>query len=77
MPVLEAVSERNRYRKAQSIMKPATIIGAVLIVLAIVGFSLGGFSFTREKKDVNLGPVEVSHQQTKTVPIPPALSWRL
>ena len=56
-------------------MKPATIIGAVLIVLAIVGFSLGGFSFTREKKDVDLGPVQVSHQQTKTVPIPPALSW--
>lgn len=56
-------------------MKPATIIGAILIVLAIVGFSLGGFSFTREKKDVDLGPIQVSHQQKKTVPIPPALSW--
>ena len=56
-------------------MKPATVIGAILIVLAIVGFSLGGFSFTREKKDVDLGPIQVSHQQTKTVPIPPALSW--
>jgi len=56
-------------------MKPATIIGAVLIVLAIVGFSLGGFSFTHEKKVVDMGPVQVNHEQTKTVPIPPALSW--
>lgn len=56
-------------------MKPATIIGALLIVLAIVGFSLGGFSFTHEKKDLDLGPLQVSHEQKKTVPIPPALSW--
>jgi hypothetical protein len=56
-------------------MKPATIIGAILIVLAIIGFSLGGFSFTREKKDIDIGPVQVSHEQRKTVPIPPALSW--
>ena len=56
-------------------MKPATIIGAILIVLAIVGFSLGGFSFTHEKKDVDVGPIQISHDQKKTVPIPPALSW--
>jgi hypothetical protein len=56
-------------------MKPATIIGAVLIVLAIIGFSLGGFTVTHEKKDVDLGPVQVSHEQKKTFPIPPVLSW--
>jgi hypothetical protein len=56
-------------------MKPVTVIGVVLIILAIVGFSLGGFSFTHEKKDVDLGPVQVGHEQKKTVPIPPALSW--
>ncbi len=55
-------------------MKPATIIGGVLILLGIVGFALGGFSFTHEKKDVDLGPVQVSHDQKKTIPIPPILS---
>ena len=55
-------------------MKPATVIGAILIVLAIVGFSLGGFSFTHEKKDVDLGPLQVSHKETKTLPISPILS---
>jgi len=55
-------------------MKPATIIGAILIVVGIIGFALGGFSFTHEKKDVDLGPLQVSHEQKKTVPIPPAAS---
>jgi len=55
-------------------MKPATIIGIVLIIVAIVGFSLGGFSFTHEKKDIDMGPLQVSHKQTSTVPIPPILS---
>ena len=55
-------------------MKPITGIGIVLIIIGIVGFALGGFSFTHEKKDVDMGPVQISHQQTKTVPIPPILS---
>lgn len=56
-------------------MKPLTIIGIILIIVGIIGFSLGGFSFTHEKKDVDMGPLQISHKQTKTVPIPPAVSW--
>ncbi len=55
-------------------MKPATVIGVILIVLGIIGFALGGFSFTHEKKDVDAGPIQIGHEQRKTVPIPPALS---
>jgi hypothetical protein len=55
-------------------MKPATIIGILLIIVGIIGFAIGGFSFTHKKKDVDLGPLQVSHQQKETVPIPPILS---
>ncbi|WP_263356396.1 DUF3185 domain-containing protein [Acidicapsa ligni] len=55
-------------------MKAATIVGVLLILLGIVGFSMGGFSFTHEKKDVDLGPLQVQHEQKKSVPIPPLLS---
>jgi hypothetical protein len=55
-------------------MKPATIIGILLIIVGIVGFALGGFSFTHEKKDVDAGPIQIGHEQKKNVPIPPALS---
>jgi uncharacterized membrane protein YiaA len=55
-------------------MKPATIIGLILIVVGIIGFSVGGFSFTHQKQDAKLGPIDISHKQTDTVPIPPILS---
>jgi len=55
-------------------MKPATIVGILLIILGVVGFALGGISFTHEKKDVNMGPLQISHRQTTTVPISPILS---
>ena len=55
-------------------MKPATIVGILLIMLGIVGFATGGVSFTHEKKDVDLGPLQVSHQQKQTIPISPILS---
>lgn len=55
-------------------MKPATIVGILLIILGIIGFAVGGVSFTHEKKDVDLGPIQVSHQQKQTVPISPILS---
>ena len=55
-------------------MKVATITGIVLIALGIIGFAIGGVPFTHEKKDVDLGPVQVSHQQKSTIPIPPILS---
>jgi uncharacterized membrane protein YidH (DUF202 family) len=55
-------------------VKPATIAGVVLIILGIVGFTMGGFSFTREKKDVDMGPIQIQHKQRKTVPISPAIS---
>ncbi|MGC1782060.1 MAG: DUF3185 domain-containing protein [Acidobacteriaceae bacterium] len=55
-------------------MKAATVVGIILIVIGIAGFAMGGISFTHEKKDVDLGPVQVSHEQKQTLPISPILS---
>jgi hypothetical protein len=55
-------------------MKSATIVGILLIIVGIIGFVIGGIPFTHEKKDVDLGPVQVSHEQKSTVPIPSILS---
>jgi hypothetical protein len=48
-------------------MKPATVIGLLLIVLGVIGFAVGGFSFTHEKKDAQIGPVQIEHKSTSTV----------
>ena len=55
-------------------MKAATIIGILLIVLGIIGYATGGISFTHEKKDVDLGPVQISHKTQDTLPLSPILS---
>jgi hypothetical protein len=55
-------------------MKAATIVGILLIVLGIIGFAVGGISFTHQKKDVDVGPVQISHKETSTMPISPILS---
>ena len=55
-------------------MKPATIVGILLILLGVAGFVIGGVSFTHEKKDVDLGPVQISHEKKETIPISPILS---
>jgi hypothetical protein len=54
-------------------MKTATLLGVLLIVLGLAGLIAGGFTYTHEKKDVDMGPIQISHQQTRTVPIPPLL----
>lgn len=55
-------------------MKPSTIIGVLLILLGIIGFATGGFSFTHRHKDVDAGPIQISHDKKETVPISPVLS---
>jgi uncharacterized membrane protein YidH (DUF202 family) len=55
-------------------MKVATVVGIVLIILGVAGFAMGGISFTHQKKDVDLGPVQVSHDKKETLPISPILS---
>jgi hypothetical protein len=55
-------------------MKPVTIVGILLIVVALIGFATGGLSFTHEKKVVDLGAVQISHKTQDTLPLTPIFS---
>lgn len=58
-------------------MKPASIVGILLIVLGIIALAYGGFSFkTRERENVvNLGPLKVDAtvEKERRLPLPPIL----
>lgn len=49
-------------------------LGIVLIVLGILGFIVGGVSFTTDETVADIGPLEVETERTRTVPITPIAS---
>ena len=55
-------------------MKAALIVGIILILGGIASLITGGFSFSHQKKDVDAGPIQISHESTKHVPIGPVVS---
>jgi hypothetical protein len=55
-------------------MKPGSILGIILIVIGLVGFAMGGFSFTKKEKVLDVGPIEATADEKKSVPIPPLLA---
>lgn len=51
-------------------MSAMKIAAIVLIVAGILGIVYGGFSYTKETHDVNLGPLELSVEEKERVNIP-------
>jgi hypothetical protein len=46
-------------------------IAAIVLVLAgVLALAYGGFTYTKQTHEVKLGPIELSVQEKKTVPIP-------
>jgi len=54
-------------------MRGTTILGIVLIVVGVLVFAYGGFSYTKKEKVLDVGPIEATAETRETVPIPPIL----
>ena len=52
-------------------MKINTLIAIILIVVGIVAFAYQGITYTSREKVVDLGPVQVTAEKTRTFPLPP------
>jgi len=53
------------------------ILGIVLIVLGIISFAYQGISFTKKEKIIDIGPIEATRKEKKTIPLPPILGGLL
>jgi uncharacterized membrane protein len=51
-------------------MKPAMILGIILIVLGAAGLAFQGISYTKREKVVDIGGLQVTAETRKTIPIP-------
>jgi len=52
-------------------MKTVTLIGIILIVIAIFAFAYQGFTYTTREKVVDFGPIHLSAEKSNTLPLPP------
>lgn len=55
-------------------MTPMRIVGIILLVLGIAGFFTGGFSFTKNTTQAQLGPLKLQVQEKEAVNVPQWLS---
>jgi drug/metabolite transporter (DMT)-like permease len=51
-------------------MKP---LGVILVVLGVLALVYQGFTYTTQKKVLDVGPIQATKQEHHTVPLPPIL----
>jgi uncharacterized membrane protein YidH (DUF202 family) len=49
------------------------IAAFVLVALGIIALAYGGIGYTREKKVLDLGPLQATTRTHETLPLPPVL----
>ena len=54
-------------------MSPKIIIAIILIAVGVLAFTYQGITYTTREKVVDLGPIQMTAEKTKTLPLPPIL----
>lgn len=52
-------------------MRTNKLIGVILIVVGIAAFAYQGITYTTREKVVDLGPIQMTAEKTRTIPLPP------
>jgi len=54
-------------------MRPAGIVGIVLIVAGVLALAYQGIRYTTRETVVDLGPIHATAEREKTIPLPPII----
>ena len=54
-------------------MKPASLVGILLIVLGVFALAYQGITYTEREKVIDIGPIQATRETKKTIPLPPVL----
>lgn len=49
------------------------IAGVILIVIGVISLAIGGITYTRREKILDIGPLQATAERQKTLPLPPLL----
>jgi uncharacterized membrane protein YidH (DUF202 family) len=47
------------------------LIGILLIVFGIAALAVGGFTYTKREKVLDIGPLQATTEKHETIPLPP------
>ena len=47
------------------------ITGAILLIVGLVVLIYGGIKYTTQKREVDMGPIQISKTEQHNIPIPP------
>jgi uncharacterized membrane protein YidH (DUF202 family) len=50
------------------------LIGILLIVFGLFALAIGGIRYTKQEKILDIGPIQATHEEHKTLPLPPVVS---
>jgi len=57
--------------REEAYMKTYTLLGVILIIVGVVAFAYQGITYTTREKVVDVGPVHMSADRTRTIPLTP------
>jgi uncharacterized membrane protein YidH (DUF202 family) len=67
---------RDKFDKGD-IVNTKQVLATLLIVIGLVSLLWGGISWTRKEKVLDLGPIEATKTERKTIPMPPLVGGLL
>jgi hypothetical protein len=67
------VSREGDTEGEEGTVKPATLAGIALIVLGALALAYQGITYTTREKVVDIGPLKITADKEKTIPLPPVL----
>jgi hypothetical protein len=54
-------------------MKPAIVLGVLLVLLGIVGLSYNRITYTSKETIAKIGPIQATAEKEKSIPLSPVL----
>jgi hypothetical protein len=54
-------------------MKTSPVIEILVIVFGLIALAYQGITYTTQKKILDIGPIQATKQEHKTIPLPPVL----
>jgi uncharacterized membrane protein HdeD (DUF308 family) len=54
-------------------MSGKTLLGIILVIVGVLALAYQGFTYTTQKKVIDVGPIQATKEERHTVPLPPIL----